>query len=533
MLFYLAKEIAPSPSDPLLTVLAAGGLLSVALVFWFRFLLPLWDSFRQSRFDRRIQYYASLSGSPAARARLRMLDREHAIRVKRAANSPARQAVAARPGMRPSAALASNSAARNLAAELTSHNVNGEIVDASVGPVLIVFRVKLAPGSKISKLQACLQDVASALGVPSIVAYDIPGSPFLGLQLPRDKRDTVGLKTVLDSPQFRTFRGALPIAVGVGVDGSPVVADLGAMPHLLIAGATGAGKSVELNAILMSLVLRLTPSQLRLILIDPKCVELALYDSIPHLAAPVVSDGADAAAYLEWVVAEMERRYSLLEARGVRDIGGYNARASSPLPYIVVVVDEVADLMATSRQIVEKPIQRLGQKARAAGIHLILATQRPSVDVVTGVIKANFPARIGLRTSSAMDSRTILDADDANKLLGKGDLFYRPADRSELVRVHGCYVSDEEVRAVCGRLKGQGMAGNYLITSLPSPERSDPLYERAVQIAREGNGILSYSTLAAKLSIGVPRAKEIHDQLIAAGFVAGRRYNKGVRNSER
>ena len=378
--------------------------------------------------------------------------------------------------------------ARLLETVLDDFNVKGEITAVRTGPVVTMYELEPAPGIKASRVMGLADDIARNMSAISARVSSIPGRTVMGIELPNADRQMVSFKEMVASEAFAGAKGLLPIILGKDIAGAPIVADLAAMPHLLVAGTTGSGKSVGLNAILLSLLYRLTPAQCRMILIDPKVLELSVYDNIPHLLSPVVTEPAKAVRALKWAVEEMERRYRQMSEIGVRNLSGFNEKVSTAiakgkplgkripigfdpetgeevyedqqydykvLPQIVVIVDELADLMVTVGKEIEVLIQRLSQKSRAAGIHLIMATQRPSVDVITGVIKANLPTRISFAVTSRIDSRTILGEQGAEQLLGKGDMLYKPAT-DPLKRVHGPFVSDDEVMAVAEHWRGQG-----------------------------------------------------------------------------
>ncbi len=455
--------------------------------------------------------------------------------------------------------------ARRLESVLDDFGVRGEIVDAKPGPVVTLFELEPAPGTRAQRVINLADDIARSLCALSVRVATIPGRNVIGIELPNPRRETVYLRELLESEAYQRSEARLPLALGKDIGGEPVVVDLARMPHLLIAGTTGAGKSVAINAMILSLLYRLTPEQCRIILIDPKVIELSVYEGIPHLLAPVVTEPHKAVVGLKWVVRQMDERYRLMSHMNVRDIFSYNRRLlqarargeqltrrvrvgfeagtgapifeeqeidMTPLPLIVVVVDEVADLMLTAGKEIEGCIQRLSQKARAAGIHLIVATQRPSVDVLTGVIKANLPSRISFRVSSKIDSRTILNEPGAEQLLGQGDMLYvMPGDR--IMRIHGPLVTDQEVEEVVDHLKAQGEP-DYLddITdeapldpgpATPGvggePGGQDGLYEQAVQIvARDGKASTSY--LQRKLSIGYNTAARLIERMEAEGLIS-------------
>ncbi|HEU5193060.1 MAG TPA: DNA translocase FtsK 4TM domain-containing protein [Methylomirabilota bacterium] len=413
--------------------------------------------------------------------------------------------------------------AATLKKKLADFGVDGHIVQASPGPVITSYEFEPAAGVKVSQVVNLSDDLALAMKAAAVrIIGPIPGRGTVAVEVPNPESATVYLREILVSPEFVETKGRLPLALGKDTTGNAMVSDLASMPHLLIAGSTGSGKSVGLNTMICSLLYKATPADVRFLLIDPKRLELGIYEGIPHLLAPVVTDAKEAAMRLKWIVGKMDERYKQLQAKAVRNIEGYNKEVGPEerLPYWVVVVDELADLMMVSAGEVQNSLVRLAQIARAVGIHLIVATQRPSVDVVTGLIKANFPTRIAFQVASKVDSRTVLDANGAEQLLGKGDMIFVPPGASRQVRVHGSWVSDGEVKAICEFLRKQGSAV-YEKVEMPAAdleagggdgEDRDDIYWDAVNLVIAQRAA-SISFLQRRLGLGYPKAARFIDMM--------------------
>ena len=411
---------------------------------------------------------------------------------------------------------------------LMDFGVSGNIKKVSHGPVVTLNEFEPAAGVKVSKIINLSDDIARNTSSESARIATIPGSNTVGIELPNSSRENVYLSEILNNADFKKKEIKLPIALGKSISGKPIVGDLASMPHLLIAGTTGSGKSVCINTIILSLLYRHTPEKCKFILIDPKMLELSTYEGIPHLLCPVITEAKKAASVLGWVVKEMESRYRLMTKEGVRNIDGYNTKHKLPMPYIVVVVDEMSDLMLVAGKEIENYIQKLSQMARAAGIHIIMATQRPSVDVITGTIKANFPTRISFQVTSKIDSRTILGEQGAEQLLGKGDMLYM-SSANRIVRIHAPFVSDNEIEKINNSLRSQAepdyvdeilnFADEKEIGDIQNQGDKDELYQSALEIIRS-EGKASTSFLQRKLQIGYNRAARIIDMMEADGIVS-------------
>ncbi|MFZ5775865.1 MAG: DNA translocase FtsK 4TM domain-containing protein [Thermodesulfobacteriota bacterium] len=419
---------------------------------------------------------------------------------------------------------------KELEEKLKDFGVEGKVVGISPGPVITTYEFSPAPGVKINRIIALADDLALGLKAESVrIVGSIPGKAALGIEIPNPERQVVYIRDILANEKFQKAVSKLTIGLGMDVVGNPVVADLARMPHLLIAGATGSGKSVAVNGIICSILMNATPEEVRLLLVDPKRIELSCYEDIPHLLHPVVVDPRLASRALQWAVREMERRYQLMEEARVKSLASYNAQATEKLPLIVVIIDELADLMMVSSKEVEDAVARLAQMARAAGMHLILATQRPSVDVLTGLIKANFPTRMSFKVSSKIDSRTILDGSGAEHLLGAGDMLFMPPGASKLQRIHGAYISEKETERIVTFLKEQGTA-RYDESMLRMAEEAeaaeaggddaelDEKYDEAVALVCE-TGQASISMVQRRLRIGYNRAARMIELMEREGVI--------------
>jgi len=410
---------------------------------------------------------------------------------------------------------------------LLDFGIDGKITKINNGPVVSLYEFEPAPGVKVSKIINLSDDLARNTSSTSARVSTIPGKNTVGIEIPNDSRESVYLKEIVGNEKFQKKEIKLPIAIGKSISGMPIIGDLTSMPHLLIAGTTGSGKSVCINTIIVSLLYRLSPDLCKFILIDPKMLELSAYEGIPHLLSPVITDSKKAASALGWTVREMNSRYKLMSKDGVRNIDGYNAKHKLKMPYIVVVVDEMSDLMLVAGKEIENYIQKLSQMARAAGIHIIMATQRPSVDVITGTIKANFPTRISFRVSSKIDSRTILGEQGAEQLLGNGDMLFM-SSANRIVRIHGPYVSEKEIEKITNILRAQGEP-DYIdeitvnekndSSSYAADNDTDELYNQALDIIKT-EGKASTSFLQRKLQIGYNRAARIIDTMEEKGIVS-------------
>jgi len=447
--------------------------------------------------------------------------------------------------------------------KLADFGIDGEVVAVRPGPVITMYEFKPADGVKVRRIVMLADDLAMALRAVSVrILAPIPGESVVGIEIPNPRRETVYLREIIESDSYNSVDSKITLALGKDIGGIPFATDLGRMPHLLVAGATGTGKSVSINAMILSILFKATPQDVRFIMVDPKMLELTVYEEIPHLLVPVVTDPKKAAAALFWAMDEMDRRYRLMRDKGARNIDNYNRTLEKEgaikktvieltepqadedpaatggslakeaplvherLPRIVIIIDELADLMMTVGRDIEEYITRLAQKARAAGIHLILATQRPSVDVITGLIKANFPARISFQVTSRIDSRTILDSMGGEKLLGNGDLLFLPPGTARLTRIHGAFVSDQEVRKVMKFIKQQGrpqyqpevFESKKEIDNAGSDEEYDEMYDQAVAIVTDTQQA-SISMIQRRLRVGYNRAARMIEQMERDGVI--------------
>jgi DNA segregation ATPase FtsK/SpoIIIE, S-DNA-T family len=442
--------------------------------------------------------------------------------------------------------------AQELMEKTKEFNATGTVKHISPGPVVTTYEFKPDPGVKYSRITGLADDLCLALKAESIRIDRIPGKAHVGIEVPNQDRETIFLREVIESKKFQTSESKLTVALGKSIDGLNYVADLAKMPHLLIAGATGAGKSVGVNTLIVSILYKARPDEVKFIMVDPKQVELGIYGDIPHLATPIITDPKRAAISLKWAVSEMERRYKDLAGLSVRNLEGYNQEVKKrnqaeqyddngepwkTLPFIVIIIDELADLMMVAGKEVEESITRLAQMARAVGIHLVLATQRPSVDVITGLIKANFPARISFRVSSKIDSRTIIDANGSERLLGRGDMLFLPPATSQIVRVHGAFVDEKEIAKIVDHIKAQGRpeydttitkTEDELDDSGDLPGRRDPLFMDALRTVIQNKGA-STSLLQRYLRIGYGRAAAILDAMVREGFIGEMEGSKRAR----
>ncbi|HHX68146.1 MAG TPA: DNA translocase FtsK [Gallicola sp.] len=424
--------------------------------------------------------------------------------------------------------------ARKIENTLSSFGIDASVVEINKGPTVTCYELEPAPGVKVSKIVNLSDDLAMTLASSDIrIEAPIPGKSVVGIEVPNINKEDVYFKEIINSKEFAQINSLMPIALGKSISGKAIVTSIDKMPHLLIAGATGSGKSVCINTIIMSIIFKAKPDDVKMILIDPKVVELSIYNGIPHLAIPVVTNAKKANFALNWAVTEMERRYKIFSENYVRDIKSYNEKNSDnsleKLPYIVIIIDELSDLMMVAAGEVEDSIARLAQMARACGIHLIVATQRPSVDVITGTIKANIPSRISFAVSSQIDSRTILDTSGAEKLLGKGDMLFFPSNVSKPVRIQGAFISDGEVERIVNYLKNQNITdyNKEIIEDIDKKQEAseniqstDELFKDAVKIILEENSA-SISLLQRKMKIGYARAGRLIDEMEEMGIVSG------------
>ncbi len=419
-----------------------------------------------------------------------------------------------------------------LARKLLDFAIEGKVTQVYPGPVVTMFEFEPAPGVKVSRIVHLADDLALAMRAGSVrIVAPLPGKAAVGIEVPNNTRETVYFRQIIETPEYQANKSRLKIPLGKDIFGAPVVGSIDKMPHLLVAGATGSGKSVAINSIILSILFNARPSEVKLAMIDPKMLELSVYADIPHLLAPVVTQPKKAAEMLRAVVAEMERRYRQLSEKGNKNIESYNKGLpeAERLPYIVVIIDELADLMMTVAREVEDSIMRLAQMARAAGIHLIVATQRPSVDVITGLIKANLPSRISFQVSSKTDSRTILDANGAENLLGMGDMLFQPPNSSHIIRAHGCFVSEAEIHRVVAFVKKQGKPDYGMLQqrvkevaeaaqAVTEEGERDEFYQRAVELVQM-NGQASTSFIQRRLRVGYNRAARMIEMMAEDGII--------------
>ena len=430
---------------------------------------------------------------------------------------------------------------RQKTAQCFDFGVSAKVENVSVGPAITRYELKPAEGVRVSKIANLADDIALNLAAESIrIEAPIPGKQAVGIEIPNKENEVVHLRDIIESNKFCDSQSKLAFALGKDVAGEEIVTDIAKMPHVLIAGSTGSGKSVCINTLITSIIYKAKPSEVKLVLVDPKVVELSVYNGIPHLLIPVVTDPKKAAGALAWAVQEMVNRYSLFAAKGVRDIKGYNAaldkeNEASKLPQIVIVIDELADLMMVAKNDVEDAICRLAQMARAAGMHLVIATQRPSVDVITGLIKANIPSRIAFAVSSQVDSRTILDMAGAEKLLGKGDMLFYPTGMSKPTRIQGAFISDKDVEKIVDFVKSNGTAtynddvlesiekannNEKEIKDIDEDDDTDPFLDEAIETVIE-TGQASTSFIQRRFKVGYARAGRIIDQMEERGIISG------------
>ena len=428
--------------------------------------------------------------------------------------------------------------ARLLEEAMGNFDVTGKVTQVSPGPVVTRYEVEPAPGVKVNRIVTLSDDLARVMSAKGIrIQAPVPGRSVVGVEIANQKQETVYLREIVESAEFRNCTATLPMALGKTISGEPLIADLARMPHLLVAGATGSGKSVCINSLISSILFKATPDQVRLLMVDPKVVELTVYNDIPHLLVPVVTEPKKASEALKWAVAEMESRYQLLAKLGVRNLADYNRKVETladdevppddrprPLPWIVIVVDEFADLMITAPADVETSLMSLAQKSRAVGLHIILATQRPSVNVITGVIKANFPSRIGFQVASKTDSRTILDMNGAERLLGRGDMLFLPGGQGEPIRIHGAFISGEETERLVASIQSCGYEAEEVEVFFgrtdcdAEADERDELFDEAVRTVIVHQQA-STSFLQRRMKIGYSRAARLMDELESAGMV--------------